>query len=342
MSTPTAVFLDTSVLDGQQYNFSSTALKTFIPAAKKAGLKLLLPDPTEREIQRHIKKRSQEALTALDEARRRAPFLEKWKSFPKAGSFDGWEVTTVAREEWSAFLRQFDVIKLGYESVDVKTVMNWYDRIAAPFGEGKKRKEFPDAFAVAILEAYAAKHNIFIAVVAEDPDFKRACERFTHLLHFQTVPRLTELLLSTEDNVAKLHAAIDANLSLLTSGISDELASVSFYHEDERFEIVDTSLSEPSADEISIVAIGGNECTITFESSFEAEHQLRWEEDDSGGRYPSEQIREWINDSAGVSGTAKVIFDSKTGQLSGVTYVELDQDEFGVSKIPYHAPRLYR
>ncbi|MBT2304204.1 DUF4935 domain-containing protein [Variovorax paradoxus] len=174
MSAPSAAFLDTSVFDGQQYNFASTALKTFIPAAKKAGLKLLLPDPTEREIRRHIHTRAREALEALDTARRRAPFLQKWSSFPKAArpSADNWEVTVVATDEWNAFLREFDVVKLGYEAIALKTVMDWYDRIAAPFGQGKKRKEFPDAFAVAILQAYAEKHGCFIAVVSEDPDFK--------------------------------------------------------------------------------------------------------------------------------------------------------------------------
>ena len=39
MSIPTAVFLDTSILAGQQYNFQSTALSTFGPAcaARWAG-----------------------------------------------------------------------------------------------------------------------------------------------------------------------------------------------------------------------------------------------------------------------------------------------------------------
>jgi hypothetical protein len=48
MSIPTAVFLDTSILDGQQYNFESTALSTFVPVCKDLGLTLLLPEPTEK------------------------------------------------------------------------------------------------------------------------------------------------------------------------------------------------------------------------------------------------------------------------------------------------------
>lgn len=62
MSVPTAVFLDTSVFDGQSYNFSSTAFSTFLPACRSRQLKLLLPDPTEREIKRHMAEKAQEAV----------------------------------------------------------------------------------------------------------------------------------------------------------------------------------------------------------------------------------------------------------------------------------------
>ena len=70
MSIPTAVFLDTSILDGQQYNFESTALSTFVPVCKERGLTLLPPEPTENEIERHIRQRSSDALAALADARR--------------------------------------------------------------------------------------------------------------------------------------------------------------------------------------------------------------------------------------------------------------------------------
>lgn len=82
MSVPKAVFLDTSILDGQQYNFTSTAFETFAAACSQRGITLLLPEPTELEIKTHIKSRSLEALAALDEARRKAPFLAKWKGLP--------------------------------------------------------------------------------------------------------------------------------------------------------------------------------------------------------------------------------------------------------------------
>ena len=83
MLIPTAVFLDTSIFDSQQYNFQSTALATFVPACAKRQLALLLPDPTEREIKRHLRNRVAEVLTAVEGARRKAPFLARLKGFAR-------------------------------------------------------------------------------------------------------------------------------------------------------------------------------------------------------------------------------------------------------------------
>src|SRR6266478_4174600 len=213
MSFPTAVFLDTSVLAGQQYNFESTALKTFIPVAKSRSLKLLLPDPTEREVLRQIRERSQEALTALDEARRKAPFLAKWRHYPQRSGWPDWEVRRLATDEWKAFLANFSLIRLGYGDTKIEQIMDWYDSILPPFREGKKRKEFPDAFAISILEAYARTTGCVVAVVSDDSDLKFACDRLHSLLYFQSLPALTELLLADPLRIEALRTAITQDLS---------------------------------------------------------------------------------------------------------------------------------
>ena len=112
-------------------------------------------------------------------------------------------------------------MKLGYEDLDVKKVMLWYEMTTAPFREGKKRKEFPDAFSIAMLEAYAAKEKLHVAVVSADPDFKEACQRFNCLLHFQSLPRLTELLLSEDARVEKMRSAIDAQIDVLLEATAE-------------------------------------------------------------------------------------------------------------------------
>jgi hypothetical protein len=45
MTIPTAVFLDTCIFAGQQYNFDASALSIFVPIAKQREVLLRLPDP---------------------------------------------------------------------------------------------------------------------------------------------------------------------------------------------------------------------------------------------------------------------------------------------------------
>jgi hypothetical protein len=335
MSLPTAVFLDTSVLAGQQYNFASTALSTFIPLAKTHSLKLLLPEPTESEIVRQIRERSREALKALEDARRRAPFLSKWKHFPpKATSYmTDWEVMRIATAEWQEFLKNFNLVKLDYSAVNLKTVMHWYDRVTPPFREGKKRKEFPDAFAIAIVEAHARKTGDTIAVVSEDTDIKLACDRFSSLLYFKSLPALTELLLSDSAKLDSIRKSILDDLSAVEETLFEAAADLDYYHADREYKVKRTKVHGVSIDDVRVVAIGAGECTLTFDAELEGEHLLEWNEwDHYRDDYQEEEA--WVIERAPLSGTAKVALDPKTGYVSEITFLELDVGDIEVTENP--------
>lgn len=334
MPTPTVVFLDTSILAGQQYNFSSTAFATFVPAAQKAALRLLLPDPTEREIRRQIRERSKEALDALELARKRAPFLAKWNSFPQGSpSLDNWSVTRVATGEWHNFLSQFNVERLGYDMLNIKEVMDWYDLIHAPFREGKKRKDFPDAFAISMIDAYAEKHATFVAVVSEDGDFKLACERFPNLLYFKTLPRLTEHLLAGQENVETIHAAIEQDFAKLQNAVNREVDALTFVHYDRHFDVGASKVDHVWIDDLSVVAIGESECTVTFEVRCDVEHELTWEEY-NGPDEPPDFLAGWVSETTNLNGTAKLAFEQNKKVLSEVTYLSIDADRVEITVNP--------
>jgi len=338
MSLPTAVFLDTTVLDSQNYNYTSTVLSTFIPACKNRKLKLLLPDPTEREIKRHIADRSEEALAALEKARRTAPFLAKWKGFPQRGG-PKWEVTNAATSEWNSFLQQFEVVRLGFDSIKLTTiVMNWYDQNQAPFGKGTKRKEFPDAFAIAMLSTYAEQQRIYIAVVSGDGDMKAACDRYPSLMYFESLPVLTELLLKAEDErVAAIRLALDAGIETIRNAAAEATIDVSFYMSDDYIEIDRSDIEDITIGEMNIVALGEHECTITFKALIEAKHWFKWEEPGPEGE--SERSTDTVKDSYDVSGTAKVSLDQKANAILSVPYISIDNDEIEIREVPYRFRR---
>ncbi|MEO7890033.1 MAG: hypothetical protein ABIW19_08535 [Vicinamibacterales bacterium] len=222
-------------------------------------------------------------------------------------------------------------MKLGYDGLDVQKVMLWYETATAPFREGKKRKEFPDAFAVAMLEAYAVKEKLHVAVVSADQDLKAACQRFHCLLHFQSLPRLTELLLSEDARVEKMRSAIDDHIDVLLEAIAEEMEHLSYYHADGSVEVHDVDLGEIKTVEPSIVAIGDNECTITFYVALTPRVTLRFHYETEHGPEPGE-IRE--RDDVELSGTAKVSFNDQ-GQVTSVTLVSFDESEVRLQVSPW-------
>jgi hypothetical protein len=335
MSLPKAAFLDTSVFAGQQYNYTSAVLTSFVPVAKKAELKILLPDPTSREIARQIKERSADALKALDDARRKAPFLAKWKHFPsKQSPLTQWEVGRFAQTEWNHFLSQFQVEKLGYDGVSIPKVMTWYDSIRAPFGEGKKRKEFPDAFAIEIVSLYAETHGICVAVVSEDQDMKKACEHYPSLLYFQSLAKLTELLLVGETKLEELRAILSGSLDALEEAVHEQINEFGTYIYDEGYEEEESSIGTPQIADTRIVGLGNNECTIVFEAEFDSEHKIKWEEVVDPSEGYTKTYSDWVSQSNTVGGTAKLIIDPIAKTVASVGMVEVDGSEIELRRMP--------
>jgi hypothetical protein len=55
MAVPQTVFIDTCVFEAAHFEFTSQQFTALLAAAPAVKLKLLLPEPTEREILRHMK-----------------------------------------------------------------------------------------------------------------------------------------------------------------------------------------------------------------------------------------------------------------------------------------------
>ncbi len=123
MNTPKTIFIDTSIFDKLAYNFRSRKLEAIRSLGKKLHLRLLIPDPIEREIKRHIAERSVSAVKSLEDAARRAPFLTQLDNWPLKGIEKNnliYKLQNHIEEELLDFLDNFEVIKLDYDGIDIK------------------------------------------------------------------------------------------------------------------------------------------------------------------------------------------------------------------------------
>jgi len=338
MSVPNVVFMDTSIFDGQNYNYESSVFVSFARVVKGKGLTFLLPHPIELEVRRHIKERAQEAVNALEKAKRRAPFLTKWEHWPvkKDGFFPlSWELDGIAQQEWQRFLQLFNVVRLSYEYVRLKEVMQWYDSGRAPFGKGKKRKEFPDAFAVAAVSEYAVQNDVAVAVVSQDSDMGSACDHFPSLLHFPSLPAYTEAILSKDTRLEETRLLLTKNEDAIVEHFCEAFCELGFYLEvPGESELEEVDVTELDLPELRIVALGKAECTVAFDAhvSFKARFSCYDPETyESRGSCTAE-------DSTSITGVAKVRFTDAWDEIDEVFSVKLDKEDIGVElyEDPYH------
>ena len=338
MAIPKVIFIDTSIFDEQCYNFSSSSMSAFIKAARARSLILLMPDTTKREIQRHISDISETALKALEEAKRRAPFLVKWKGWPSYRSIHliKDELVTLANSELKTFLANFKVVDLDYSDINLHEIMNWYDKGRAPFGP-KKQKEFPDAFAIASIITYSNKNECQVAIVSKDNDFMKVCSYYMQLHAFPSLTSLTELLLSENKRLSSLKILLNNNLAILSDSLIDSFCELSFYPEEEPGgDVEDISVSALHLDDLRIIAIGNTEFTVSFDAtinySADVSYTLRDYDDDNWGY--EHHMRGNVSEELEISGIAKLLLNSLNGDIEEVNIVEFETDEISVNSAP--------
>jgi len=308
-------------------------------------LTLLLPDPTSREINRHISERAKSVITYLETAQHKAPFLNKLKIWPlniKTGPFLEWEIQKIAKTGFNNFISLFNVKKLGYEKINVDEVMNWYEEKKAPFGDGKKGREFPDAFALAAIKEYAIKNKIDVAIISRDKDFEQACDSYTYLYHYDSLAEYIEAINSVDERTKLIHEVIERDKDKIAKIISEKFPNRTFYVEANwEGDADDIQVENVEIQELHIVGIGNRECTIAFEAEVSYSAYVSYDDLSTAVYISSEDfymaldvIKGTVMEIAYVTGIVKIKLSSDRNSIYKINILEIDQDSIAVMNEP--------
>jgi indole-3-glycerol phosphate synthase len=318
MSLPTAVFLDTSALAGQRYNVDSTAMRAFIRVARERKLKLLIPDPMEIEVRRQTNELIGDLLTALDIARRKAPFLAGWSELSRLGRLGKNAAENIGLFAWSQFLGMLETEKLLCSTIATANIISEYQEGASIMpGRGEKRRRTSDALCVAILRDYSARNKCVTAVISEDPDFKGECDGISDLMHLHSISALTELFLADRAEIEQIKASVLRSVHLLEERARQEVSEMPFVHENRSYRVERSDIRHVAIVDPRIVSIDSTECTVTFVVEVRATHQLRSQMHRDDGRGEISEISE-------SSGTVRLTLAPETQRIESISSFELD------------------
>ncbi len=192
------VFLDTQVFVAANFQFSSGHLKRLAAWSRIGQITLHLTDITLREIEVKITERLQEVYQAVESFKKKAMLLRGIPSFDPLFNFDIELVKNDFTNRLSEFLESAKVNIISTKNVSVETIFNKYFNQKPPFGQGKKKYEFPDAFSIEALENWCIENGENMYVISADSDLEAACSSSSSLYLLQKPEELLNLITKSE------------------------------------------------------------------------------------------------------------------------------------------------
>lgn len=269
------VFIDTQSFVKMGLNFNHPALQSFLELCKEKKLSHLTTSVVKREVESKIQSSIEDALNSLQGFRRKARLLEKIDDENIKALFNEIEAKEVHKKAmavFDVFLDESNSKILDAKSVNAEEILELYFERKAPFGDGKKKSEFPDAISIHSLLQEIGDNKSY--VISDDTDMKNACNSSKSLISIDTLDKFLDLYNEHEstitDLVKKYLATIDAYIKdKIKVDINDSWAYNDAPWEDSEvdgFRVIEVYNFDPT-----VISVDDEECLITFEVDVDIE-----------------------------------------------------------------------
>ena len=350
------VFIDTQYFVKSNYNFESMSFTSLKDLCQKEELRYFLTSVVEREVENKIELSIKEALGSLQSFKRKANLLSTIDDPSVSSLFTEVreeDVYTKANEVFHNFNKSCNYEYVEADQVDPEDLLELYFNKKPPFGDGKKKSEFPDAISLLSLESYLDEDEK-IYIVSDDKDLKTYCEGNDSLIAVESLEKLLDIYnLHTNARTEKIKQFIESQSVDIKVKISEYINDSDVYNDStwEDAEVNGFSVVDVSDFEINVVQVNDEECLLALDFTTDLDVEVIGP-DFSNGVYDKEDGRYYSFGSR----TRKVViplnftcelnlsYDFVGGELENVDIVDLYLPKAGsieVSVEEYDGPDWY-
>lgn len=308
------IFIDTSIFVGANFHYESSAFKQLITLARESYLLVYLTPITIREVKAKIHERVDAAHHAIQKCRKEAMVLRHLPNDTYLVLFKDFEARTVEAtviEKFDAFISETRATTIPVGGTSVEQVFDQYFSSSPPFGTGKKKSEFPDAFALAALDEWCIAKSRKIYVISTDGDMKRTCEEHEALIGLDSLEALLNIVATDDKILADFAESAFEHLQLeITGKIAKEFEWLGFIVDDEEGEVEHSQAKNVEITERYLISVTDSNASFRLEANVEYSADVTYYDPDSGV-YDSEEgvmlYRETIDET--VERTAELSVD---------------------------------
>lgn len=280
------VFIDTSIFVAANFRYESSTFKQLITLASESYLHVYLTPITIREVKSKIHDRVEAAHRAVQKCRKEAMVLRHLPNDTFKGLFTDFETGTVEEsliKRFDGFISETRATTVPVSGISVDHVFELYFSCSPPFGIGKKKNEFPDAFALSALNEWCITKGEKIYVISTDGDMARACEEHNALISLDSLEALLNLV-ATDDKIlaAFAESALEHLQPEITRKITKQFGWLGFMVDDEDGEVDCIEAKGANITERFLINVTDKDASFRLEVSVDYSADVTYYDPESG------------------------------------------------------------
>ena len=335
------IFIDASIFIGKNYNYRNTDFEQLSRSAQSNQGNVFVTDITIREVKAHIETDISTAISALKKFQKetKVRVLKNFDDSPVKELFqeiDETKSTETLKCQLSTFLNEINATVLPTSEVSIDAVFDKYFGKRPPFGEGKKKSEFPDAFAIGAIEVWCKKNDERMYIVSSDGDLKEYCETSDCLIALNQLAEFISVIESHhyEDLVHSVNMLLNKNQDAIKEAIAESFRNQSFWIEDQDGDVNEVSVNELEVSEMLILEVTQDSAfvLVDVETNFSADltyDDLETAVYDSEDKVliPLRIIDKTVDQDVKYAAAVRILHDVKNSAYFIVNRVELQPDQ---------------
>jgi PIN domain len=274
------IFIDTCIFKQHKFAVNQAMFNTLRSLCDSNKIQLLSTDITISEIEAGIEKSVEDLRTAF----KKIAFYNRTIGTTKGKDCQGFTSADLASEidgdikkQITVYLQDCNASIIDASNQNAQRVFQDYFSKNPPFGKGKKKHEFPDAFVLSALKNWCIENQAQIVAISTDGDFKKFCqieEQFSHYANLYTF--LNAILKEDDTRISVIRRLIEENQDRISKDIEKAIETIGVYIGDAEGEVFLEKITDYELLETSIVGLNGNQAdifcvadlTLLFETSY--------------------------------------------------------------------------
>ena len=259
------VFVDTSEFERLSYAFTSGLLKNLTDHNQ---IQLVLSEVVVSEIRDHLKKAASESVRLHKSFSDKARILRNLRGDQFPNLFEHFTQESLEVEfdrAFREFLNDNSVTVIPIAKVDLNEVFRAYCESRPPFESGRKKSEFPDAFALDSARHWASENKTILYVISCDNGMKKYCDAADDLIHFEGIGQFLNMLVQQYEDAEHVENLLELQSDFLEERVAQDFAQMGFYIDDREGEVEDVTVTDATIEWLSIIEICDLAVTLELE-----------------------------------------------------------------------------